>query len=161
MPLPKANEEKVGEKNTLYDIMYPMTYVKAGLPEWEYNAAIDFLQFLNTDESLQKFNEITGVPKAMKYEVKDFSKMSTYAKTMYNAMKYSDIVFPYAGNDLFMNNQAMFAEFQGKAYHSTCGEQNPNVVLHTTNYTAAQIFSGMYEFAKKQKIWTIDVNAAE
>lgn len=155
MPLPKASADKVGEKSVMYDIMYPLCYMKAGITDWRHDAALDFIQFANTDESLQRFNEITGVPKAVKYEITDMSNMNTYAKSLYQAVMNSDIVYPYAKNELFMNNQTGLSEKDGNCYFSSV---NPNVTVNVTlhekkNITAAQYFAGMYTFATEQKIW--------
>lgn len=157
MPLPKANESKVGEKPVLYDIMYPMTFVKAGVSDWRYDAAVDFIQFLNSQQGLQMFNEITSVPKAVKYEITDFSNMSNYGKSLYEAKQSSDIVFPYAQNVLFMNNQGSFSELSdgGPCYFSSVNPgYSPNKTIRDKGVSAEAYFTGMYTYAQSLKIWT-------
>lgn len=154
MPLPKATASKVGEKSVMYDIMYPLCVVKGGVTDWRYDAAIDFVQFANSQESLEAFNNITGVPKAVKYEMKDTTKMSAFGKSLYTFTKNADIVFPYSNSPLFVSNQTNFSEINGGAWNSKVNpDKTPTVTFHEKKTSAADFFTGMYDYAKVQEIY--------
>ena len=128
MPLPKQSPEKVGEKSAMYDIMYPLCMMKNGLDpnSWEYKYAVDFIQFANSDEQLAKFTQITGCTKALNYSLSpdQYNALTPYAKSFYDAYKASDIVFPYAQNDIFANNQKTFQEIDGTGTGSPLYKSN-------------------------------------
>lgn len=160
MPLPKQSAEMVGEKSTAYDIMYPLCVMKNGLDvnSWQYKYSLDFIQFLNSDEQLAKFTQITGCTKALNYELTSaqYDSLSYFGKSFYDSYKASDIVFPYDNNLLFANNQSIFKEIDGgtgsplykSTAYATCfvrGLEN-GVTLDT-------YFNGMYDYFKELTIW--------
>lgn len=161
MPLPKADESKVGEKATAYDIMYPLCVMKNGLDPngWQYKYSLDFIQFANSDEQLAKFTQITGCTKALNYSLTDaqYEGLSYYGKSFYDQYKKSDILFPYHNNLLFANNQLKFQSL------APDGKSSP--LYKSTAYTTCFIdgiekgvsaetyFSGMYSYFNELTIW--------
>ena len=160
MPLPK-HEDKVGEKSTMYDIMYPLCVMKSGLnPEsWEYKYALDFIQFANSDEQLAKFTQITGCTKALNYTLTgaQYDGLSYYGKSYYDQYKKSDIVFPYHNNLLFANNQLAFQSLAPDAHTSPLYRSTEYetcfVAAIEKGKTAEKYFSGMYDYFKELTIW--------
>ena len=162
MPLPKQSVDQVGEKSTMYDIMYPLCVMKNGIDpnSWQYKYSLDFIQFANSDEQLAKFTQITGCTKALNYTVEGaaYDALNPFAKSFYNAYKASDIVFPYANNLLFANNQNTFKEIDdgngSPLYKSTA---YPTCFIrgleNGTNVTAETYFSGMYSYFSELEIW--------
>jgi hypothetical protein len=164
MPLPKQSEEKVGEKSTMFDLMYPLCFVKNGLDKnsWQYKYAIDFIQFANSDAQLAKFTKITGCTKALNYTLTSaqYNELSYYGKTFYDAYKSSDIVFPYDNNLLFANNQSTFNEITGAEgspfYQSAAALKSTFVSAlerKTSPVSAEDYFAGMYDYFKTLDIW--------
>ena len=168
MPLPRANQAKVDAQTntTVIDQLYPFSFVAntSQMTDWQYEAAIDFLQFINTDASLAKFTQITGCPKVLKYEIEDteYEAMSTFTKSLYDHFKKSDIVVPYHENALFVNNQTTFSVHNGGFWYSKARtEKNPPVTLNESRdkdgivtITGKSFFEGMYARAKELTIWS-------
>ena len=166
MPLPKQSADKVGEKSTMFDIMYPLCVMKNGVDtsSWQYKYAIDFIQFANSDAQLAKFTQITGCTKALNYSLTpdQYNLLTPYAKTFYNAYKASDIVFPYAQNALFANNQNTFKEIDGDGTGSPLYKSNADSIskpfvasIESGAVTAGSYFNGMYGYFKDElsSIW--------
>lgn len=160
MPLPKQSSEKVGEKQTMFDIMYPLCVMKSGLDKnsWQYKYAIDFIQFANSDEQLAQFTQITSCTKALNYSLTtdQYNGLSAYGKTFYNAYKNSDIVFPYANNLLFANNQNTFKEIgddNGSPFYMSTAYSTYYVLGLEAGVSAETFFSGMYSYFDELTIW--------
>lgn len=154
MPLPKATTAKVGTKSVMYDIMYPLCVVKGGVTDWRLDAAIDFVQFANSQTSLEAFNNITGVPKAVQYEMSDLTKMTKFGQSLYTFTKNADIVFPYSNSALFVSNQTNFSEINGGAWNSKVNvDKTPSVTFREKGVSAADYFAGMYTYAQAQEIY--------
>ena len=66
MPYPKATEEELGGV-TLTDSLMSGAFIRGNVTGVEKDLALDFLQFLYTDESLREFTKYTGSPKAVSY----------------------------------------------------------------------------------------------
>ena len=158
MPLPK-HPDKVGEKQTMYDVMYPLCLVKnIDVESWEYKTAIDFIQFINSDAQLAKFNKITGCPKSLKYDLNDaqLNELSYFGKSLYHAYKNADIVFPYDNNTTFNNNQLKLQEIDktgtgSPLYKSSKG--NVFVESLQNGTSLEEYFNGMYTYFQGLGIW--------
>ena len=159
MPLPKA-ADKVGEKATAFDIMYPLCVMKNGLDvnSWEYKYALDFIQFANSDEQLAKFTQITSCTKALDYELTSaqYNALTPFGKSYYDSYKASDIVFPYDNNLLFANNQGIFKEIDdgnGSPIYKSTAYATCLVKALEKGVTVNNYFSGMYDYFKELTIW--------
>ena len=160
MPLPKQSAEKVGEKATMYDIMYPLCIMKNGLDKnsWQYKYALDFIQFANSDEQLAKFTQITGCTKALDYTLTNdqYKSLSYFGKTFYDAYKSSDVLFPYDNNLLFANNQKVFQELDpgtGSPLYKSTAYTTSFVKAIEKDISAATYFSGMHDYFNELTIW--------
>jgi hypothetical protein len=159
MPLPK-HEDKVGEKATMYDIMYPLCVMKNGLDPngWEYKYSLDFIQFANSDEQLAKFTQITGCTKALNYSLTNdqYKALSYYGKSFYDQYKNADILFPYHNNLLFANNQLTFQSLAPDGVSSPLYKSkgsNGMIFSIEGNTSATDYFNGMYDYFKELTIW--------
>ena len=160
MPLPKANADKVGEKNTLIDHLNSFCFIRADLTDEQKALAYDFIQFVYSDEMLVEFTKTTGTLKALNYEVKDsdLSGLTTYAKSLVKYASNADVAYAYSNNSIFYNNKSSFdARY---AYHSNYdgtykdGLNNPVYMLLSIRIdkkktpSVEAYFTGMYEYAK-------------
>ena len=160
MPLPKSTKSE-NKKSTLYDLMYPLCIMKNGLDtdSWQYKYAIDFIQFANSDEQLAKFTQLTGCTKALNYSLTDtqYEGLSYFGKSYYNIYKASDIVFPYAKNDLFGGNQAVFKELDNTGSGSPLYKSTDYPTYFTAalenGHSVENYFNGMYNYFKDLSIW--------
>ena len=156
MPLPKQSAELVNGKSTMYDIMYPLCVMKSGLDtnSWQYQYALDFIQFANSDEQLAKFTQITGCTKALNYELTkpQYDALSPFGQSFYDAYKSADIVFPYDNNLLFANNQATFKEIDSTGTGSPLYKSNAYstercfVASLESGKSTGEYFNGMYSY---------------
>ncbi len=160
MPLPKATSEQVGEKATMFDIMYPLCVMKNGLDvnSWEYKYALDFIQFANSDEQLAKFTKITSCTKALNYDLTgaQYDALTPFGQSFYDAYKKADIVFPYDNNLLFANNQTTFNEIgndNGSAFYKSKDYSTYFTTALEKGHTVGAYFNGMYDYFKELNIW--------
>lgn len=159
MPLPKAEADDNG--STVYSTLQACGFAKSTVEDWKKDVVIDFMQFLNTDESLREFSVTTNTLKAMKYTLTDADKaqLSTYGRSLINYVENSDVVFPYAANSIFVNNQTLFKDDATSGlYQSKIGDnlkQNPARAFkdEPTKYNPANYFDGLYQNMKSKTFW--------
>ncbi len=113
MPMPKADESLVG-KNTLQDNIYSMCFMKSNIADYKKDLAIDFIKFVNSDESLKEFTTITNTPKALNYTMTEaeMANMSPFGRSVMNLKLSSDIVYPFSSSETYKSNQAKFYTFE-------------------------------------------------
>lgn len=68
------------------------------------NLAKMFIAYCYTDESLQEFTELANITIPVKYEV-DESRLSDFAKDVWNHTKSSDMILPYSSNGIYLNGK--------------------------------------------------------
>ena len=140
MAFPKATVDKVGEPVTLLDANYSLAFISSKIPESKVNAAKTFLQFCYTDESLQEFTRVTGLPKALNYEMPaDTQFKSTFSKQVWNLYHNADVVYPVASNKIFLAGQSALAM---NATFVTATENSALKALYD-GVSASTFFSGI------------------
>ena len=155
MPFPKATREKVAEgKDTLFDHIYSMCFMKANVADWKKPIAYDFIKFVNSDAQLVEYSQITDTPKALNYTMTDeqLTKMSPYGRSVMKAKQNSDIVYPYSTNTTYVNNQSKFV--MSEMFRTTVGSSDYQWaahVFHETNTTLENYFNGMIKY--QQTAW--------
>ncbi len=147
MPMPKADKDHLG-KSTLLDNIYSVCFMKANVAEYKRDIAIEFIKFVNSDESLKEFSIITNTPKALNYTMTDeeMSQMSPFGRSVMKLKQVSDIVYPVSTNPLYINNQAQFDTHS--MYWSMVGGreiQFASGAFYDTKVTAEDYFAGMKE----------------
>ena len=150
MPFPKATLDKVGEHNTLVDYLCSGSFIKSTIEDYKKDLALDFLQFLYTDASLNEWTAITGTPRSLNYDITEdtLSKISPYSRDVLQTRFSSDIVYPYANSAIYKNNASAFAV---ETYWDTNviknGKQTPYSLPHTAmrndKVTAKEYFLGL------------------
>lgn len=149
MPLPKASEEKVAEKSsTLFDHIYSLCFMKANVEDWKKPIVYDFIKFVNSDASLVEFTQITNTPKALEYTMteEEMSKMSYFGRSVMELKQNSEIVYPYSTNSVYINNQGKFGTHSMYYSKLTSNYQFAAEAMHDAGVSAAQYFSGMYQY---------------
>ncbi len=145
MPMPKADKEHLG-KSTLMDNIFSICFMKANIAEHKRAIAIEFIKFVNSDESLKEFSAITNTPKALNYTMTDeeMSKMSPFGRSVMKLKLASDIVYPISSNPLYVNNQGQFDTHN--LYWSIVNGteiQFASGAFYDSGITAEQYFAGM------------------
>ena len=150
MPLPHATEEKIGANDTYNDVLYSLTFIKKGLSEVKKALAMDFLQFVTTDESLVEFTQITGAPRAYNYSMTDdeLAVLSPFARSHTKYRLGADVIYPFSSTPKFVNNLNYFRSMD--SYHSTVSPQAYTPTYFHDNKTTAVApwFNGMYSYYK-------------
>ena len=151
MPMPKADESKVGTE-TVMDNIYSLCFVKNNLSDKEKEIAKDFIQFLYSDEMLSAFTRDTGTLRALDYKVSDadYETLTPYGKSVYLHKQTSQTIYPLANNTVFRNNQA---DFTGRKYYATTYKTYEYVskmliddfISNGAAHDAEAYFGGMYE----------------
>ena len=150
MPLPKANADKIG-KNSMFDLLYSMSFINGTIPSNKIKCAKMFLQYANTDESLEDFTVITGTTKSLKYDMDDrYDELSFYGKSLWNYVENSEVIYPYSQNNLYLGNQSTFMMFWPRMW--TCTINNNTVegmcgkIADSGQLTAKQAFDGLKDY---------------
>ncbi len=117
LPFPKATNEKVGEKFTVYDGKAAFGFIAKNTPKDKHEIAKEFLQFCYNEDNLAKFSAATNTFRDLKYTLspEQQENLSGFGKSLYN-MHISDnveIVYPYSSNLKFVNNANTIINFLG------------------------------------------------
>lgn len=146
MPFPKATEEQVGEKNTLVDFLMSGAFIKKDIADYKKELALDFLQYLYTDESLNEWTAITGTPKSVKYDLTEEteSQISYFSKSVFALRNASDVVYPYSNSALYKNNASSFSiESFWNASVSNTPYSYPQTAIKKYRVSARDYFNGI------------------
>lgn len=152
MPLPKATKEAAANgKNTLFDHIYSICFMKSNIEDWKKPIALDFIKFVHTDQSLVEYTQITNTPKAFNYTMttEQLAKLSPYGRSLLELKQRSDVVYPYASHSIYKNKQGQFVNSaQNYSTVNRTEYQWAAEAMHDGNISAADYFSGMYAYYK-------------
>ena len=150
MPLPKATEEQIGEKFTLIDNNYSYAFIRKNISPDKIDLAKLFLKFCYTDQSLQEFTTIVGLPKALTYSMPTDTKWkSAYSKSVWELYANADKIYPISQNPLYLSSQSSFVYF---STFRTSLESSALDYLRTKSNTALDFFKGIVS-ANTQTVW--------
>ena len=161
MPFPKATQDKVGEGVTLVDYLMSGAFIRGNVgqdagKEYEKALALDFLQFLYTDQSLVEFTLYTGCPKSLNYDVSSImDKVSPYTRNVFEMRARADIVYPYCDKDIYADNASAlnFANFYKTIVNKGQGNtpyQYPSNNIYKDNISGLEYFKGLsVQFSKE------------
>lgn len=156
MPFPKATEDKIGEKSTIYDHNASICFMKSGLSDAKKEMIYDFIQFLYSDEWLIDFTATTGTRKALNYDIPEsaLNNLTHYEKTLVDFYSKSDILYPGSANKLYYNNQA--STFRSYYYMtSKINDENLHPITYLVDYringkyknpSSTTYFNGLYDY---------------
>lgn len=107
LPLPKATREQVEKKgnNTMVNTINSLCFVTKGLSEMKRDLAFDFVQMMNSDESLADFTVQTNAFKDFKYDLTatQVESLSPFGQALYEDWKTYDIINPNHNNEQYYN----------------------------------------------------------
>ncbi len=152
MPLPKANEN-ASAGVTLYDHILSMCFMKGNLTGVKRDLAIDFIKFVNTDESLIEFTQTTDTPKALNYTMTSTQKseLSPFGRSVIDMKERANVVYPMSTTAKFLNNQsshlAFFSSKVGDSEKQYCA-----LSFWEDKVSPETYFNGLYQY--KQSIWS-------
>ena len=155
MSIPKADDSKIGEKQTLVSQNKSFCFVsaKTKLPE----LAKLFLQYAHTDENLSAFTTELSLTRALSYELTDSDKEKAtfYGRNLIELKNDSNILDPVSANEKVIRNPKTFdvnfawqTTVNGKTY------DNPYTVFSdsaTSGMTAEAYFEGLSTYNDKTR----------
>lgn len=150
MPMPKADKASVGKGSTIVDTHYSLGFIKKNIDPSKIKVAKLFLQFVNTDESLQEFSTITNTVKALNYTIdqSNLDKMTYFGRSVYRLHKDSDVVYPYCGKNYYLDKQSAFSVHN--SFNSLVGKNDyarpVSYFKESTTNHAEAYFNGMYDY---------------
>lgn len=158
MPLPKVSKSDIG-KNTLLDGLYSLCFMKSNIEEWKKPLALEFIAFVNSNESLVEFTQMTNTPKALNYQMSDeqMSSMTYFGRSVMELKQTSDIVYPFSAESIYVNQSGQFDA--DEVWKSTVGGtvyNAPATAFYEDNITAEDYFNGMLHYNKEnwsQKVY--------
>lgn len=145
MPLPKASVEDLG-KNTLFDHIYSLCFMKSNIEEWKKPLAIDFIKFAYSNASLVEYSQVTNTPRALEYSMTEeqMKKMSPFGRSVMRLKQTSDVVYPFSKEPIYVNQSATYAP--ERIWTTKVGEVTyvgAGQAFHENGVTLAQYFEGL------------------
>ncbi len=156
LPIPKATEDKIGQKQTLFNQNQSYCFVsyKTKLPELSKL----FLQYAHTDANLSAFTAELSLTRSLSYELteEDEAKTTFYGRNLIAMKNDSHIFSPVSSNTKVINNSSTFnletyawtTEINTKTY------SNPYTVFSdssTSGITAEEYFEGLSVYNGKTR----------
>ena len=111
LPMPRVDESHVGNgKEVMIENGSSLFFINANVKERcpeKIDLLKEFLQFVNTDESLVEFVVNTNSFKALNYDLTPAqeNQLSFYTRTVLEARRNSDVVFPNDNNEKYINKR--------------------------------------------------------
>ena len=104
MPLPKADESKIGEGVTVMDLNKTTIFISSKIAKKKVELAKMFLAYSCSDEALRDFTTTTYCPKALTYDMgDDYDNLNSYGKNIWNVYKDASYMLHYSGNVIYRN----------------------------------------------------------
>ena len=156
MPLPQATAENVGKHNsTMVNTIDSLCFIKKGLNSVKKDLAMDFLQLMNSDESLADFTLTTNAFKDFNYDLTEaqVATLTPFGRDMYECWKSYDIIYPHHNNSQYYNT--IYTTASSRRYGSSTVNAFPITTFMTnTDMSAASYFEQSFKFNKgKVSLW--------
>ncbi len=158
MPFPKATAEDVGSENLMVSAMDSYCFIKSNVAENKKEAAVKFLQFIHTDAQMTEFTETTGIRKPMDYQI-NTDNMTSFEKSISEAMDASRTVYPMANNELYCYASSDFRFVQWmRSRYDAGADATPVVTIALTQlaggeykYDTKDYVDGIYNYRKNEQ----------
>lgn len=155
MPLPAATEEMVGkQENTMVNTINSLCFVKKGLNDVKKQLAFDFVQLMNSDESLVDFTVQTNAYKDFNYDMgSKVSTLSPFGQQLYKAWSSDELINPNDNNSQYYNT--IYTTDSSRRYAISSSDQfAPIKFLSDKNMTAANYLAKTYDYIRKNNsLW--------
>lgn len=155
LPLPNATKEQVGKnKNTLVNNINSLCFVKKGLNDVKKQLALDFVQLMNSDESLVDFTVQTNAFKDLTYDLSStqVSGLSPFGQNMYKDWKNFDKINPNNSNEQFYNT--VYNVDITRRFAISTMDIFPAVKFASSNMTTKEYFAKVYDYTRKSiSVW--------
>lgn len=158
MSFPKATADKVGEESVMVNVLDCYGFIKSNIAPEKIEVATKFLQFVHTDALMAEFTEMTSLRKPYNYEI-DEEALTPFAKSMFETVDASTIVYPMNDNDLYCYSPTDFrlVKLVTSKYSPELGATDgiADVLTQKTNskysYSAQNYLEGILEYRQNEQ----------
>lgn len=155
------------EKNLMLCQNHAFMFINNNLDESSPQLAVAkmFLSYVNNDEMMNLFTEITSMYRAMKYEISEdtYGRLTKYAQNFITQVAESEIIYPYSNNELVKKNYGYLEpstlawNWRTKTFGSAIEAQYPltslrKPALRAEGLNAETYFAGLYNY-NKNTVW--------
>jgi hypothetical protein len=147
MPLPKHETKATAgaRRTTLLESQKSMMYISTETPDKYVPLCKLFLQFCNTQSSIEDFAVLTNASRALTYELSEesYNKLTPYGKSILDMKNspYTDVVYQFSTNPLFAYNMSKFKKHM--ALESFGYTYPSNALERESSKTAKDIFTAV------------------
>ena len=158
MPIPFESAEKAaacGYKHTYLSLSQSFGIISNSSENKPL--AVEFMKFLHSDKMLRQFTKDTSMTRPLNYEMTedDMAGLTTYAKSLIDLKKNSNVFYPYSSNQLQLDNNMYFNAFNWTWHTEVDGTEYRHPWLYFTmanlNPTVKAYFDGQYSYF--QSLW--------
>ena len=109
MPLPKATEAQVGEKSTYVDSINQLAFISSKTPTEKVELAKTFLQYCETQESLEEFLLTTNLTRSYNVDYSGiYDQLCPYSKSIVDMFSQSNYIVASSNSAVFRNGYDTF-----------------------------------------------------
>lgn len=157
LPLPKANEEKVGEERVTVECLRSIAFVKSNVASWKKPLAEEFLQYVYSDEAQEEYVLLTGMEKGLKMGSAFSDPQQSYFSASYHGVQAGTrVVSPCSVRPTFVENERFFAptEIWRAKFSIAANSQHPAEAFWKKNASVVDYFNALAKHRKDQ--WPLD-----
>ena len=154
LPLPAADKTGEHNHNTMVNTINSLCFVKKGLNDVKKRLAFDFVQLMNSDESLIDFTVQTNAFKDFKYDPQEkVSSLSPFGRQLYKAWNSYDLIYPHDNNAQYYNT--IYTTDSARRYAISSSDQfAPIKFLSDKNMTVESYLAKTYSYVKSNNtLW--------
>ena len=154
MPLPKARDNLVGTQATYVDCLNELAFISAYVKEEKKELAKTFLQYCETQKSLEEFIQTTKLPRCYDIDYSNvYDSLCPFSKSIVDSLKGANYLMPNSSSQVFLNNYTEFFE----TYEFGTKEQANPMWGIKNGKTALQLFGAMKN-KYTQSSWNVLLN---
>lgn len=143
MPMPKATEAQIGETPTFMDSLNHLAFISAYIDEEKEELAKTFLQYCETQKSLENFLLNTNLTRCYNVDYsKVYDSLSPYTKSLLDTFENARYFFPASSKEIFQKNYNEFSKYYDMG--TPAKGRDPMWTIKDEGYTALDLF-----YAKK------------
>ena len=156
MPLPKATEEQVGQTATFVDSLNQVAFISAYVDEEKIDLAKTFLQYCETQKSLEEFLLTTNLTRCYEVDYSNiYDSLCPYSKSIVDIFSGARYVVPASGKEIFQKNYNEF--FKDYEMGTPKYGEDPLWSIKDANVSAADLFKAKREQHTSEN-WSAKLN---
>ncbi len=157
LPLPKP-DSSYAAGNTYVDTQNSFGVVSKNIAPEKVAVALDFLQFVNTDESLVEYTLTTNTFKNLNYSLTEeqLNKLTPFGKSLMNFKQNAMPVMTASQNEFFTKNESALMDMKEMFSNKYTGYP-ARQFYQDSSLTAEKYFEDMYSYYK-DTVWRTKIH---